>query len=658
MRCILKGGVMFQLFSIKKILILIFCSITQYQLLSQTTCNGILGDPLINITFGAGTNPGPPLLATTSSYSYVGTDCPADGNYTVRNNSLSCFFGDWHNIEQDHTGNANGYFLLINAAARPNDFYLDTIHNLCANTTYQFAAWLLNIDLPTSCINGGARSNITFRIEKTNGTLLKSFSTNDIEPTNQPLWQQYAFLFSTTETSLVLRMSNANAGGCGGDFAVDDITFRPCIADPKSFITTNNTANVKVFHCQSSDTTFTFTSKFNNIYTNVGYLWQSSVDSGKSWVNIPGANKAFYSQSFTATNNNSLFLYRSRVGETSNLGFDKCTVVSNIDSVLNAPEPIPISTSNAPVCEGNVLVLSSSGGSKYNWTGVSGFVDTGKTILIDSIKTSNSGTYIVKVTSEFGCSALDSVTVIINSNPKAFAGNDTSICEGKIVQLIGSGLGTYNWLPANTLSNALVAKPYAKPISTTRYTLIVTNNFNCTDTASVMVTVLKIPTANAGADKQVLQGYSVKLDGLVSGSNISHYWTPNLFINNSLLVQPLVSPVTNTVYTLHVVSNSGCGIASDDVMLTVLKKIEIPNIFSPNNDGINDTWVLKNLETYHIGEMTIFNRNGQKVYVSRSYNTPWNGFYNGSPLPLGTYYYLIQLKNPESMLQGFITIVR
>ena len=102
-------------------------------------CIGSLGDPVVNITFGAGNNPGPAVAAATTNYQYVTNACPVNGDYTLLNKGVECNYG-WHVLQGDHTGNANGYFMLIDASFEPGDFYLDTVKNLCANTTYEFAA--------------------------------------------------------------------------------------------------------------------------------------------------------------------------------------------------------------------------------------------------------------------------------------------------------------------------------------------------------------------------------------------------------------------------------------------------------------------------------------------------------------------------------------
>src|SRR5688572_12429748 len=105
-------------------------------------CQGSLGDPLVNITFGNGANPGAPLSAAATGYQFVSSDCPNDGFYTVRNNTNSCFGNSWHSLAGDHTGHGSGYFMLVNASIQPSAFYVDTVRGLCGSSTYEFAAWV------------------------------------------------------------------------------------------------------------------------------------------------------------------------------------------------------------------------------------------------------------------------------------------------------------------------------------------------------------------------------------------------------------------------------------------------------------------------------------------------------------------------------------
>lgn len=123
-----------------------------------------MGDPIVNETFGAGASTfGPPLGAgKTSSLDFQAINCPTDGNYAILNYTSGCWPYDvvWHTAT-DHTGNPNGYFMLINASYSPSDFYIEKVSGLCEGTTYQFAAWLLNM-----CSVTGTLPNITMTIEK------------------------------------------------------------------------------------------------------------------------------------------------------------------------------------------------------------------------------------------------------------------------------------------------------------------------------------------------------------------------------------------------------------------------------------------------------------------------------------------------------------
>jgi gliding motility-associated-like protein len=84
-----------------------------------------------------------------------------------------------------------------------------------------------------------------------------------------------------------------------------------------------------------------------------------------------------------------------------------------------------------------------------------------------------------------------------------------------------------------------------------------------------------------------------------------------------------------------------------------------PNVFTPNGDGIADAWLIENIEQYPHSDVRVFNKWGGTVYSSVGYSDPWMGDFNGKPLPVGVYYYSIDLKDENSMLYyGFVTIIR
>jgi gliding motility-associated-like protein len=89
-------------------------------------------------------------------------------------------------------------------------------------------------------------------------------------------------------------------------------------------------------------------------------------------------------------------------------------------------------------------------------------------------------------------------------------------------------------------------------------------------------------------------------------------------------------------------------------------ELEIHNIITPNDDGINDYWIIKNIDLYPNNAVRIFDRDGRLVYSKLGYDNSWNGTFNGSPLPEDTYYYVLHLDSNKGKdtLKGSIALVR
>ncbi|HSC39762.1 MAG TPA: gliding motility-associated C-terminal domain-containing protein, partial [Chitinophagaceae bacterium] len=150
---------------------------------------------------------------------------------------------------------------------------------------------------------------------------------------------------------------------------------------------------------------------------------------------------------------------------------------------------------------------------------------------------------------------------------------------------------------------------------------------------------------------------SVVLEATASGNQLSYSWTPVSNLDNPKLLNPTCTAPADITYLLTATSADGCS-ASDDVVVKILKNIKVPNAFSPNGDGINDTWVIQYLDSYPGCTVDVFNRYGQSVYHSTGYTKPWDGRVNGQPLPIGTYYWIINPKNGRQQVNGAVTIIR
>lgn len=630
----------------------LFCNHLNAQL-----CQGSLGDPIVNITFGAGANPGASLKAATTSYQYLANDCPGDGFYTVRSNTTSCFGNSWHSLSTDHTGDPNGYFMLINASFQPSAFYLDTVRGLCGGTTYEFAAWVMNVLKPTSCSPNPIQPNLTFTIERTDGTVLQSYNTNTINTQGSPTWQQFGFFFTTpaNATDIVLRIFNNAPGGCGNDLALDDITFRPCGPQLISMINGNTTP---VTICEGTVRSFTFTTTVSAGYNNPSFQWQQSND-GNTWTDIPAATTTTLTQNFTATAIPGNYLYRLSAAEAGNMNTPQCRIVSKPLTVKVAANPVTTASTNSPVCENNSLVLTATGGTAYQWSGINNFSATGASVAVNNVQPVQSGKYYVLVTNDDDCKHLDSILAVINPAPDAqtsFA--EENICEGENVQLESSGGASYQWMPATGLSSGIIADPVASPTATVEYSVIVSNQFTCTDTAKVIVNVIQAPRADAGTDKWIIEGTSAQLSANATGQNITYSWSPAAFMSDPQSLQPIINPPRDTTYVLTVASNDGCGTDTDAIQVFVYKDVYVPNAFSPNNDGLNDTWNIPALNAYPDFELTVFNRHGQIVFQNKKSNRPWNGKHKAMPQPAGIYVYVIDLKVGEKVLKGTVLLLR
>ena len=622
-------------------------------------CTGSLGDPVVNIDFGSGGNPvGPSLGLLVTNYTYINQPCPSDGSYTITNSTAGCFNNTWHTLSADHTpGDVNGYMMLVNASYNPGVFYLDTVRNLCGGTTYEFSAWLTSVLRPFSCNGNGIMPNITFSIETITGTVIQSVNTGNITNPGFPTWNQYGFFFTlpVNYSDLVLRLINNAPGGCGNDLALDDITFRPCGPKADAAFANVNAINDTVNYCITDNKNITISGNLQSGYNNPTIQWQQSTDSGKTWKDIPGATLTTYNKTYSVAGK---FQYRMTAAESGNIGIARCRVASNILTINIDAIPVPQATNSSPVCINLPVTLMAKNGDFYQWTGPNGFSSNEAAPVIASAALNNAGKYYVMVTTKGGCSKTDSTTVIVSGLPVADAGNDITICESTSTTLQASGGVLYRWEASTSLSDTTIANPLATPLINTTYIVTVSNQFFCRARDTVTVSVLKKPIANAGPDKKIMAGQSVTLNGVAGGDTASYFWTPAQFITNSNILTPVVNPVSDIMYTFHVLSGNGCGAATDDVFIRVFKKIAIPNAFSPNGDGINDVWDIEALETYPESETNVFNRYGQLVFHSQGYNRPWDGRFNGRPLPVGTYYYTIDRKNNFPVMSGWIMVIR
>jgi gliding motility-associated-like protein len=156
---------------------------------------------------------------------------------------------------------------------------------------------------------------------------------------------------------------------------------------------------------------------------------------------------------------------------------------------------------------------------------------------------------------------------------------------------------------------------------------------------------------------EIFSGSNVKLEPVINGDVIAYQWSPATGLSDVTAKNPTASPSATTTYTLTVTTFAGCQVSAS-VTVTVIGQIVIPNVFTPNGDGVNDLWNIAHISDYPRCTVDIFSRSGQLVFHSTGYSKPWEGTYSGNYLPTGAYYYIIDLKDGRHKLSGQVTIIR
>ncbi len=273
----------------------------------------------------------------------------------------------------------------------------------------------------------------------------------------------------------------------------------------------------------------------------------------------------------------------------------------------------------------------------------------------------------VKAYSGTDCISEMNLPLTLYANPVVTFNNPASVCESVTpfqlnANTIGafSGAGVYS---GNGTNASGLFNPAISGTGNVQLIYTYTSAEGCADADTANIVVNGVPVVDAGPDLNVLEGGSATLFPSITGTatNLNYVWTPSYtsnFLNNNKIKNPVFRAGSEDVsYTLRVTGSGGCS-ASDNLNIYILKAPVVPNAFSPNGDGINDVWDIKYLDTYTGVTVQVFNRYGMKVYDSKGYGTPWNGTHNGNPLPVGTYYYVINPKNGRNQIAGNVTILR
>jgi gliding motility-associated-like protein len=288
---------------------------------------------------------------------------------------------------------------------------------------------------------------------------------------------------------------------------------------------------------------------------------------------------------------------------------------------------------------------------------------TGTSKLIAGLET---GEYTFTVTNSSGCVSSESASVIITKQgvPILIVTNPPAVCFPATVNLTNAAV-TAGSSPSLTITywtdaNATIA--YSTPTAAIEGTYYIKGSdaSGYYSIKPVIVTVDHPPVPNGGSDQTLEYKFSTTLDAKLN-LNETGMWSLvsglGQFINRTDPKTTINGLSIGDNILLWSVTDGACPAASDTVVIRVGDAL-IPTLITPNMDGKNDYFVLKELENMGKTELTIFDRRGYRVYLNPDYDNKWNGVdFNNKPLPEDTYFYVLKPQNGKS-LAGYIVIRR
>lgn len=592
-------------------------------------CTGNLSENIFaSGDFGSGSSivfPTDPGLAP--GFIYTTQVPPDDGEYTITNdiNKWPSNFPTWLPIG-DNSADPNGYMMVVNASVNSGIFYEQVINDICEYTSYEFSSDVIN--LIKIGIAAHTLPDISFLIDD-----VEVYSTGLIP--QDEIWHTFGFIFTTGpgQNSLKLTLRNNSPGGSGNDLALDNISFRVC--GPESTIAISQPGRI----CDNT----LFPTLTAQIQSDTGSIqWQISVDS-MTWTNIPGAIDSTY---LIDELSSGIYFYRFLYSTSSaNLLNSKCRIISGSIRVEIVPVEFIIRDT---ICEGMTVNF---GGIDYGETGI----------------------YQQFFTAANGCDSVVSLDLMVFPDPPIMADfiftppSCKGAIDGSISVLSVSGtrppyifLINDSIVPAPSTSVVLPAGIYIASIE---------NEFGCFVKKEIVIPEGPVLEINTIEDVTIILGHSIVLETSANLPIFSSIWEPPTGLNCSNCLSPLASPTEDQTYVITAMTIDGC-VDMDTITLRVDTDpvMYIPNIFSPNDDQVNDFFEIfaDPLNIISFERVLIFDRWGgilsEKANVfNEGQSKLWDGLTRWGPANPGVYVYLINYtlaNGTQKIVRGTVTVLK
>lgn len=278
--------------------------------------------------------------------------------------------------------------------------------------------------------------------------------------------------------------------------------------------------------------------------------------------------------------------------------------------------------------------------------------------IISNSNTANNippGNYTLTIADSSGCSIHYPFTIPANYTLPVSVSGNSLICSGQTASISIHGAPYVTWNTGQTDSTIFV-----QPSVTTTYSAVVTGG-TCTDSVYYTISVNPTPTLAVSTNSAVINNGDTLTLTLSGANQYSFVPSDNVFLQGTLLS---LYPRESTSYCIRG-EKDGC---YDTVCVSVKVDgscfdYEVPNVFTPNGDNVNDEWLVRwkcpeLIKDYHL---EIVDRWGVKLFESVQWNKGWDGRnISGEQVPTGTYYYVIEysVNGKKIKNKGYITLLR
>ncbi|RYE36878.1 MAG: gliding motility-associated C-terminal domain-containing protein [Sphingobacteriaceae bacterium] len=276
------------------------------------------------------------------------------------------------------------------------------------------------------------------------------------------------------------------------------------------------------------------------------------------------------------------------------------------------------------------------------------------------------GTYYIKGVNQFGCSAVVPVIVVIGKTPNLVVKN-ISACSLVDLTAAATTAGSDPNLAFTYFTDAATTKTLTSPQAITQsgtYYIKAANTSGCYTVSPVSVQVFLAPVFTVKVPAPVVFPATVDLTKAYTGSDtLTYSYWKDLAATQSLVNATAIQQSGN--YYIKATNRIGCSLTLS-VAVTVnpppVVKVIAPNTFTPNADGTNDLFTVGYEGVLQVNYFRIFNRYGQQVFETKQLSSFWDGNFNGSRTPVGTYYWVLDgadtFRKERVSLSGNVTVIR